>query len=132
MTTMAAVGSFITRNRVIVITIAASLGLHLFWLTIVSIVAPTVRKPVRFSRVSFLGPILSHGVTEVRIRSRERTLLEERHLERLERAADPASSPALKRPAAAGSGSAAFRKRLTSLIDTAVSGAKLEPAPGTD
>ena len=129
--TMAVVGPFVMRNRIIVIAIAASLGLHLFWIAIVRVVAPTVKKPVRFSRVSFLGPVLSRGFTEVRIRSRERTLLETRHLERLERAADPTSSPALKRPAPAGSGSVAFKKRLTSLIDTAVSGAKLEPNPGS-
>ena len=122
------IGAFIARNKIIFLAIGGSLVWHLFWLSSITIVAPTVRAPVHFSRVSFLGPVMGQGMTEVRVGPRERTLLEARHLQRLGRTAAPLAR-APERPVTRAGTSIAVERRLTSLVDTAVSGEKLNPGP---
>jgi hypothetical protein len=45
------------------------------------VVVPKVKKPVKFSSVSFLGPILDRGVLSVNVKSHERTAQEARYLD---------------------------------------------------
>ena len=124
----ARIGAFIARNKIIVLAIGGSLLWHLFWLSSITIVAPTVRVPVRFSRVSFLGPVMGQGMTEVRMGPREWTLLEARHLRRLGSVSSPAAGTPERSATGAGT-SAVVEKRLISLVDTAVSGEKITPVP---
>jgi hypothetical protein len=69
------------RDKILLIAIAASLVWHLFWLTGIKIISPKTRDVVRFSRVSFLGPVLARKSLEVRIAPGERSFLEKRFLD---------------------------------------------------
>ena len=66
---------------VFIIAILASLLWHLFWLSTISIVSnPDNTRPVKFSKVSFLGPLLGKGAMEFQARPKERSFLEKRYL----------------------------------------------------
>lgn len=68
--------------RIFAIAIAISLAWHLFWISTVTIIAkPDKNAFVKFSKVSFLGPILGKGAMEVQARPKERSFLENRYLE---------------------------------------------------
>jgi hypothetical protein len=118
----------VARNRILIIAVAASLAWHVLWLSVCAIVAPNVTQPVRFSRVAFLGPILERGVMEVRVTARERTFLENRYLDLIQRSA-PETTPLRRGPVTEDLQSDAFNARLVTIIDDTVSGSKLEP-PG--
>jgi len=118
----------IGRNRILIIAVGLSLACHLCWLSVFRVVAPTVTRPVKFSKVAFLGPILDRGIMEVRVTARERTFLENRYLELIQGSSVAAATPR-RAPAQEGPVSSAANARLITLIDDAVSGPKLEP-PG--
>lgn len=57
-----------------------SLFWHLFWLSAIKIVTvPGATQPVKFSKVSFLGPILEHGAIELGLKPQDRSFLEKRY-----------------------------------------------------
>ena len=66
--------------RIFLIAILASLGWHLFWLSTIAIVSnPVNARSVKFSKVSFLGPLLGKGSMELQSRPKERSFLEIRY-----------------------------------------------------
>ncbi len=68
--------------RIFAIAITISLVWHLFWISTITIIAkPDKNAFVKFSKVSFLGPILGKGAMEVRARPKERSFLESRYME---------------------------------------------------
>lgn len=68
--------------RIFAIAIAISLAWHLFWISAVTIISkPDNDRYVKFSKVSFLGPILGKGAMEVQARPKERSFLENRYME---------------------------------------------------
>jgi hypothetical protein len=69
------------KERVLIAALLFSAVWHIFWLSAVSVVvAPKAAKQVKFSGVSFLGPILDMGVFKTNIEPRERTMPEKRYL----------------------------------------------------
>lgn len=114
----------------LLIAIAISFAWHIFWLSAVKIISSPVRQEaVKFSKISFLGPILSRANMVVRAAPAERSFLEKRYRRILlasfsAQPEDPAKAPskhALK--TLPGQASA----RLGSVIDDAVGADKLEP-----
>ena len=66
--------------RLLIAAIAISLVWHLFWLSSIKIVASRMPKSsVKFSKVAFLGPILSGINMEVRAAPASRGVLEKRY-----------------------------------------------------
>jgi len=121
----------LSKYRILIFAIILSFVLHLFWLSVVRVVvAPQGPRPVKFSRVSFLGPLLTKTATEVRIAERPRSFLEERYNAL---AGDLPDTEATTGHEAAISYDNAQRPlsksddKIVSLIDAAISGRKLEP-----
>ncbi|MDO8526017.1 MAG: hypothetical protein Q7S07_05990 [Candidatus Omnitrophota bacterium] len=118
--------------RIFAISILTSLVWHLFWMsTIVIVSRPDNKHNVKFSKVSFLGPLLGKGAMELQARPKERSFLETRYLGRSNR------SPALamESMSLAGpryeSGNDAYHLmdgRMTASIDDALDGKKPEPS----
>lgn len=116
--------------RILIIAIAASLAWHLFWLSAVKIVSgPAPESPVKFSKVAFLGPILTGAAMEVRASPASRGLLERRYRNAAgktfyaEEMFIKAQSPeydSCRDPGRSDQG-------LSSAMDDAVAGRKLEP-----
>lgn len=120
------VKSVFTRNRILIFAVLVSLAWHVLWLSTIKIVAPTVREPVKFSKVAFLGPILDRGVMEVRVGQRERSFLENRYLSLMQSVSE------LKNHVQGGKftetrSSRSLNEKLIYLIDEAASGPKIEP-----
>jgi hypothetical protein len=65
--------------RLLSAAIAVSLGWHLFWIAAIKVAAPSSAPQAKFSKVSFLGPLLSSVSMEVR-RDEELSFLEKREL----------------------------------------------------
>lgn len=69
------------KDHILISAVLFSAMWHIFWLSAFTIAAvPKVEKTVKFSNVSFLGPILEKGVLNVNIKARERTSLENSYL----------------------------------------------------
>jgi len=122
---------FIERGYdVLLIAIFLSFIWHVAWLSVITIAAPRPAGPVRFSKVSFLGPILARGAMELKVRPKERSFLEKRYL-------DKAGRTSLAAGMAEGLSYAGYEPKknfdiltsgaFASLVDEAVAGQKLEP-----
>jgi hypothetical protein len=116
--------------KILILAIALSFVWHIFWLFSVKIVSAPIRQDaVKFSKVSFLGPILSSISMEVRAAPASRSFLERRYRVMAVRSfsaeartgAQPASKDAGDAPSVRSDGP------LSAAIDDAVSGEKLEP-----
>ncbi|MDP2928795.1 MAG: hypothetical protein Q8O01_01855 [Candidatus Omnitrophota bacterium] len=69
------------RDRVLVSAILFSAIWHLFWLLALTVVvAPKDVRPLKFSSVSFLGPILEDNMLRVGVVVHERSIFEKRYL----------------------------------------------------
>jgi len=99
------------------------------------VVAAPKREPVKFSKVSFLGPILERGAIDLMVQPTERALLERRYLDRVARrtvyAVLPRETFAIKDEWSdsihlSGDG------KLVDLIDEALSATKAEPVYGAE
>lgn len=67
--------------RIFAFAIAASLLWHLFWIFAVAIVSkPDSARQVKFSKVSFLGPLLGKSSMDLQARPKEPSFLENRYL----------------------------------------------------
>lgn len=76
----------LSKDRVFICAILFSAIWHIFWISSVSVVVvPKAEIKVKFSGVSFLGPILDRGILKVNVEPRERTVLEKRYLADIER-----------------------------------------------
>jgi hypothetical protein len=75
----------VKKSRLLISAIIFSAVWHIFWLSAVTVVVvPKAEKRVKFSSVSFLGPILDRGVMTVSVAAGERTPLEKRYLSYVE------------------------------------------------
>jgi len=69
------------RDRVLVSAILFSAIWHLFWLSALTVVVvPKDVRPLKFSSVSFLGPILEDNMLRVGVVVHERSIFEKRYL----------------------------------------------------
>ncbi len=126
----------LSKYRILIMAIGLSLILHCFWLSVVKvIVAPENTRAVKFSKVSFLGPILTRMATEVRVSPRARSFLEDRYntiaQNTTKRQSVPVAGAYLKDDSSKSS-SVPVNYKLVWLIDNAVSDRKLEPAPNDE
>ena len=84
----------------------------------------------KFSKVSFLGPLLGKGSMEVQSRPKERSFLEIRYIDAMSRLPLAVQAVALSRGQYDGSAAACNIRdeRITAAIDSALSGEKPESA----
>lgn len=118
--------SVFARNRILILALFASLLWHLLWLSAIRVASPTVREPVKFSKVAFLGPVLDRGAMEVRVSPRERSFLENRYLSLIQGASSVKDDICCGK-FAENKTSRAFNEKLIYLIDEAAGGPKVEP-----
>ena len=112
-----------------VFAILASLIWHVFWLTAVKvIIIPNKVEPVKFSKVSFLGPILAKGTIEVKV-AQKRSPLEKRYLLTIADSQFPREENMQKDLRAVSGDRVLGNEKLNLFVDEAVSGQKLEPNP---
>lgn len=123
----------IQHYRILLIAIFISFIWHLFWLSAIKVVAsPVPTKSIKFSRVAFLGPLLTKGAMEVRLDTQERSLLERRYRNTIGymRKFTLSSGEGIENERIfleKEAGTPSPNKILTSLIEEAVGGQKLEP-----
>lgn len=134
---IAGVRDRLSKNRILIIAVAVSIVLHIFWLSVVKVVfVPSKTRSGKFSKVSFIGPILESGMFEVRIEPRQRDFLERRYLKSVEGLPAAPSEAWMQNPYTRGSADTQFTRindaQLTELIADAVSGPKLEPDYGSE
>ncbi len=117
----------ILKDPVFKLALITSAALHIFWLSVVTIVVtPKESRPVKFSKVAFLGPISERTGLDVGIEPRERSLLEKRYLSDIKiRPSSKASAREFADIPKKGTNTSK-EERLVSLIEDAVSGVKLE------
>ena len=73
------------RDRVLLSALIFSAAWHFFWLSALTVVvAPKDAKPLKFSSISFLGPILEHRMLEVSPAAHERSIPEKGFLSEIE------------------------------------------------
>ncbi len=125
--------SLLFKDNVLVFAILFSAIWHLFWMSALTVVVvPKDTKPLKFSSVSFLGPILGEGVLAVSTAVKERSIPEKRYFSEIE------NSSALLQDKAyldvytdaglnAGTDIFEFDETLTELAILAVDNDKLEP-----
>lgn len=88
--------NLLLKDKILIFAILFSAIWHIFWLSAFKvIVVPKVAKSVRFSNVSFLGPILERGTISVSVSTPERTQLEQKYIATIE----PRLMLAVERPA---------------------------------
>jgi len=75
----------IFKDRIFYLALIASAALHIFWLSAVTVAMPRETKPIKFSRVSFLGPIAGKGALDIGVDLRERSFLEKRYLDSMQK-----------------------------------------------
>ncbi|MFA6078346.1 MAG: hypothetical protein WC779_01175 [Candidatus Omnitrophota bacterium] len=109
---------------------------HIFWLSAVSIVAtPKDRGVLKFSTVSFLGPILERGALEVRMKRDQLSFLEKRYLamvESIARSFEWNKNEAGMNEAQEKNFSVSGDAKLAIYIKEAIGASKLEPAYGIE
>ena len=118
--------------RIFALAILASLVWHLFWLSTISIISnPDNTRSVKFSKVSFLGPLLGKGSMELQARPKERSFLEMRYLgdaRRLSQRPEQAIRAAADKYEGGNDAYHLRDNRMVAFIDDALSGKKLEPS----
>lgn len=123
--------TYIFKDRIFIFAIFLSLVWHVFWLSIITVtVTPDHAKPIKFSRVSFLGPILERGALEVRIKPKEPSFLEKRYLSGIGNiSTQKISTPGRKDawPAEDLNIKNIADGKLVNLIEDTLSGSKVEP-----
>ncbi|MDD5428053.1 MAG: hypothetical protein PHI58_02325 [Candidatus Omnitrophica bacterium] len=68
--------------RIFALAVFASFLWHLFWMSAITVVSrPDSAGHVKFSKVSFLGPLLGKGDMGLQARPKEGSFLEKRYLE---------------------------------------------------
>ena len=122
--------------RIFAIAILASLAWHLFWLSTIAIVSnPANTRSVKFSKVSFLGPLLGKGSLDLQARPKERSFLEMRYLGESRRLSQMPMQAIVTATDKYEGGNDAYHlrdERMIAFIDDALSGEKLEPSYGEE
>lgn len=119
--------SNLLKDRIFIFAILLSLACHLFWFTAVKIIAPKKTTPVRFSKVSFLGPILTRGAIDLRVAQKTRSFLETRYLKTVNALPSPVGAKVSIPYALEQRSDRTDDPVFTRMVDEAVSGPKLEP-----
>ena len=126
----------ILRDPIFVIALSLSVVWHIFWLSSVKvIVMPEKAGAVKFSKVSFLGPILEKGALEVRMDLGQHSFLEKRCIEMVERYASDNERLTRRKPVKAARGKDFYGlsdNRLSGFIKNAISDSKMEPPYGME
>jgi len=116
----------IKKYKILIAAIGISLGWHLFWISVVKVVAsPIPAKTVRFGAVSFLGPMASRSGMEFKLSPKRRSFLEKRYLSRLG-AVEPARIITADAGYAGCEPESYAENGITDLIANAVAGTKEE------
>lgn len=124
--------------RVFLLALILSLIWHIFWLSVIKVVAASEPKSsVKFSRVSFLGPILTKDNAGLRVEPKKLSFLEKHYFKTIEILinTDIDSGRSLRDPRdyMPDSGSRPPGEDvMASLVDKAISGQKLEPGYAAD
>jgi hypothetical protein len=120
----------LSSRRILILAIAVSLVWHLFWLSTVKIVSgPVRREAVKFSKVSFLGPILSGISMDLRAAPASRSFLERRYRAMTAAAFSRDGQPGMGAASKHDADAAPSKETVGGFslaIDDAVSGEKLE------
>jgi len=75
------------KDSVLISSVTFSAVWHIFWLSILAVVVvPHVERPVKFSNVAFLGPILDRGILSVNVGSQERSAVEKEFFSKVNQA----------------------------------------------
>ena len=124
-------------NRIFVIAIIFSVAFHLFWISAVKIVTGSSNAgPVKFSKVSFLGPASGPGVSlEFKATPKEATFLEKRYREKIIKmpiSYVKSSGISYGRPKDNRDPAHADENAMADLIEEALNSAKSEPAHTAD
>jgi len=123
----------VKRDRVLLSAILFSAVWHLFWLSALTVVvAPKDTKPLKFSSVSFLGPILEQSMLEVNSAVHERSIPEKEYLSDIENSSAlirEKADPDAYDEADLDAGTDIFEsdETLTGLAISAIDGNKMEP-----
>lgn len=125
--------AFIFNDKIFMAALAASLIWHLLWISALKVVAaPEKAQPVKFSKVSFLGPMQVSTAIEARIIPDERSFLEDRYLEGLKKFSGADNKRvALENPALSVE-NRGLDNKFVPFIEEAVGGSKEEPSPIVD
>lgn len=116
----------VLKDRVFISAVLVSIVWHIFWmLAIKVVVVPTKTEPIRFSKVSFLGPILGRSVPELRIEPKKQTFLEKRYIRKIEEMLFDRYELDIKYIDTKGE--LLSDKKLSYQIKDAISGSKIEP-----
>jgi len=123
--------------RVFALALLASLLWHIFWISTITIVSkPGSAHPVKFSKVSFLGPLLGRGAMELQARPKESSFLEKRYLDdgrgRLSQEAPLQTQEEIYGYAEENDTYYLRDEEMVASIDEALSGEKFEPSPGKE
>jgi hypothetical protein len=125
-----------SKYRILAIAVAASVAWHLFWLFAIKIdISPRQTKEVKFSKVSFLGPILDIGAVELRVEPPQRSFLEKRYMGRVARipyGVQESAKDVHPRYDPNASSGIIEERDIPLLINEALDARKSEPAYGTD
>ena len=117
---------------IFILAVLASLIWHAFWLSAVKIVAPGRNTSVRFSKIAFLGPILTKGAVEVRMAARPDSFLEKRYFETALRSYSVSGITGADRLPACEASYSKFHMvtsaESAALVDEAFGSKKLEPS----
>lgn len=117
--------SFVLKDKIFIAAILFSIIWHVFWLSIVTVVVtPEAKAPIKFSKVSFLGPLPGRGVIEASLMPKEQTFLEGRYLRMVKRLI--ILSPAVGQIPPDEGFVERYEKALTPLIEEALGASKLE------
>lgn len=122
----------LSKYRILILAIAASFVWHVLWLSVIKVVAaPNSAQTVKFSKISFLGPILAKGSLEVRSEPQLRSILEKRYLSEVgqlpRRQLEELKISGLQYGMRAGPSGLQDDGKLAYAIDEAVAGQKMEP-----
>ena len=121
------------RDRVLLSAILFSAVWHLFWLSVLTVVAvPKDTKPLKFSSVSFLGPILGQSMLGMSSAVHERSIPEKSYLSEIGNSSalmKEKAGPDAYTEADLDAGTDIFEsdEMLTGLAISAIDGNKMEP-----
>ena len=125
----------LTGYKVLAIAVFFSLAWHLFWLSVIKII-PAKSQPAqaKFSRVSFLGPILSKVSLGIRSEPEKRSFLETRYGVLADKAVRAWPSPDLPVRGKGSEDDSAgdVDRKMPYLVGDAVSGLKVEPEQSSE
>lgn len=122
------------RDRVLLSALIFSAAWHLFWISALTVVvAPKDTRPLKFSSVSFLGPILAQSMLEVSPAVHERSAPEKRYLSDIKNLFIPIKtgqaglSSYIEVDLDSGTDIFEYDETLTGFLMPAIDGNKIEP-----